>query len=206
MNKVSSAKLDVFDLGLLLFVSALGGIDVLDSKELERITNRPSTACCVLHCGNKVPLQSGHVTISQYFTTKRYSPEFLDFLCKCLKFSEADRPSIEQLQKHPWITSKTTKGPQVSVKELVHIGRQWRQAGSSSEQQGTAEGQLERLCESMASVLPCCGNYESIISKFLKGQIQKDAIKELALDTGLDIETVWDRFMKTIKQIQGNKI
>jgi serine/threonine protein kinase len=203
---MSSAKLDVFDLGLLLFVAALGGIDVLDSKELERVANRPLTACCVLHCGNEVVSQSGHVTIPQYFTTKHYSPEFLDFLCKCLKFSEVDRLSIEQLQKHPWITSKTTKGPHVSLKELIQIERQWRQTGSSAEQQGTAEGQLERLCESMASVLPCCENYESIISKFIKGQIEKDAIKELALDTGLDIEIVWDKLMRTIKKIQGSKI
>lgn len=200
----SSFKQDVFDLGLLLFIAALGGSEILDSKELERIAHRPTGACCVLHCDSKGSSQSSHLSISQYFTTKRFSPEFLDFLCKCLRFSESERLSIEELQAHSWLTLKTSKGAMVSLKELIQIGRQWRQSTASSEQQGTAEGQLERLCESMGSVLPCCENYEMIMAKFVKGQIEKEAIREIALDTGLDIEIVWDKLMKTIKKIQGS--
>eukprot|EP00826_Nyctotherus_ovalis_P013191 TRINITY_DN13528_c0_g1_i19.p1 TRINITY_DN13528_c0_g1~~TRINITY_DN13528_c0_g1_i19.p1 ORF type:complete len:160 (+),score=31.93 TRINITY_DN13528_c0_g1_i19:77-556(+) len=143
--------------------------------------------------------------IRDSFTTKRYSSNFLDFLCKSLRFSETGRLSLEKLQRHPWLTSKVSKGSLVSLKELMQIGRQWRHSGTSSDQQGTAEGQLERLCGAMAAVLPCCKDYETIIAKFAKGQIEREAIDELALDTGLNTGIVWEKLMETIKGIQGSK-
>lgn len=204
-GKGSPLKQDVFDLGLLLLVAALGGTEILHSKELQRISSRPSTACCVLHCGNEVASQAGYLTIPQYFTTKRYSSDFLDFLCKSLRFSETDRLCLEELQRHAWVTSRVGKGSLVSLKELMQIGRQWRCSGTSSEQQGTAEGQLDKLCAAMAAVLPCCKNYEAIIATFARGQIEWNAVEELAQDTGLNATIVWEKLMETIKGIQGSK-
>lgn len=183
----------------------MGGLEIIDSKEFERIANRSSSVCCILHCSDE-SAHSGLLTLSQYFSTKRYSQNFLDFLCKCLRFSETDRSSVEQLQHHPWITSKADlKGPLVDLKELIQIGNQWRHSANPSEYQGSAERQLERLCEAMVSVLPCCEDYDGIVERFSKGQIDDEAVKELALDIGLDVEAVWKQLMKVIKAIQDNK-
>jgi len=114
-SKSALFKQDVLDLGSLLFISALGGLEIVDPTEFEKIATRQPSACCVLHLSNgnenkpaeNAPKVSG-LTLGQYFNTKRYSENFLDFLCKCLRFNESDRPSIEELQKHPWITCVKT--------------------------------------------------------------------------------------------------
>lgn len=203
---LSPFKQDVFDLGLLLFISALGGLELLDSKEFERLAAKPPDACCIFHYGNETPPQPGPLTINRYFTSKRYSEKFLDFLCKSLRFSESDRPSIKDLQHHPWLTSKVeTKSPLVNLKELIQISSQWNISTNSTEYQLPAEKQLERICEAMASVLPCCENCEDILEKFTKGHIEKEAIKQLALDIGLDMKVVLEKLMEVIKGIEGNK-
>ena len=184
----------------------------MDSSEFERIASRPATACCALHCVDEksAPPAASHkggaLILSQYFTTKRYSANFLDFLCKCLRFSETERASIDELQKHPWITSKPAlKSAAVSLQELIQISNQWRQSVPPVEYQGPAEKQLERVCEAMAAVLPCCENCEEITGAFIGGKLEKTVAKELAVDLGLELDNVWGKLMEVIKGIHGHK-
>ncbi len=205
-------KQDVFDLGSLLFISALGGLEIVDSSEFERIAARSPSSCCVLHCGDEKaatapgPHKGGALLLSQYFTTRRFSPQFLDFLCKCLRFNEADRPSIDELLKHPWITSKSAfKSAAVSLRELILISNQWRQAVPPVEYQGPAEKQLDRVCEAMAAVLPCCDNFEEIVAVFAGGKADKAVAQELATDLGLELDNVWNKLVEVFKTICAQK-
>lgn len=212
-NKIGLFKQDVFDLGSLLFLSALGGLEILDSSEFERIAARNSSSCCVLHCNEvKTPAnpdsdqKARGLLLSQYFTNKRYSPEFLDFLCKSLRFSEEERSTVEDLQKHPWITGKVEfKSATVTLQELIQISNQWRQSVPPIEYQGPAEKQLDRVCEAMAAVLPCCENYEQITAAFANGKVEKAVAQELAVDLGLDLDKVWTRLLDIITTIHAQK-
>ena len=195
-----------------MFISALGGLEIIDSSEFERIAARSPTNCCVLHCGDEKgaapsapPHKGGALLLSQYFTPKRFSPQFLDFLCRCLRFNEADRMSVEELQKHPWITTKPTfKSAAVSLQELILISNQWRQAVPPVEYQGPAEKQLDRVCEAMAAVLPCCENFEEITAAFTGGKMEKTVAKELAVDLGLELDKVWSRLIEVINAIRSH--
>ena len=199
-SKSSLLKQDVFDLGLLLLISALGGIDILDHSEFERISKKTTDTCCVLHCSNKGSPKNENLTLIKYFTKNRYSDEFLDFLCCCLRFSEESRPSLNELQNHPWMNSKSIpKSAVVSLKELIQISNQWRQI-VPVECQGPAEKQLERICEAMIAVLPCCSNFEETIDTLLTN---KESVRELALDLGLELDKVWNKLKEVIKAIKG---
>ena len=157
-SSASQLKQDVFDLGSLLFISALGGLEIIDPHDLEHISEQ--VGCCILHYEEEKSAEknteTGLLKIPQYFNSDRYSREFLDFLCKCLRFSEDDRASLDDLLNHTWLMHKETyKTASVTLKELIQISNQWRQVVPLTECQGPVEKQLERVCEAMAAVLPC---------------------------------------------------
>ncbi len=220
-SKATLYKQDIFDLGSLLFISALGGLEIIDSSEFERVAAKCSSSCCVLHCtedksasasasasagGSGNPKVVGALLLSQYFTTRRYSPEFLDFLCKCMKFNELERAGLDELESHPWLTGKVEMHSAiVSLLELIQISNQWRQAVPPTEYQGPAEKQLDRVCDAMTAVLPCCENYEAITTAFVTGKVEKAVAMELAVDLGLDLNKVWTRLLEAITIIHTQK-
>jgi hypothetical protein len=199
-TKVSQFKRDVFGLGSLLLVSALGGLDIVDTQEIERIEG----GCCLLHKEEEKSQEGkkGCIQIAGYFTSKRYSQEFLDFLCKCLRFSEEGRATVGELLNHSWLVGKPTlRTANVSLQELIQISNQWRQVVPLLECQGPAEKQLERVCEAMAAVLPCCENFETIIKEFMERRGDEEMGRELALDLGLETKDVWEKLLAVIQSM-----
>ena len=114
----------------------------------------------------------------------------------------ADRLDIDDLLKHPWINSRIAfKSALVTLKELIQISNQWRQSSPPIECQGPAEKQLDRVCEAMAAVLPCCENYEEIVSIFSRLKGDRSVARDLAVDLGLDVEKVWTKLSEAIAMV-----
>ena len=198
-NKASQFKRDVFGLGSLLLVSALGGLDIIGTQEIEKMEG----GCCMLHREEEKG-QEGYISVAGYFTSKRYSKEFLDFLCKCLRFSEESRATVDELLSHPWFLGKPIlKTANVTLQELIQISNQWRQVVPLVECQGPAEKQLERVCEAMAAVLPCCENFETIIKEFMERRENEEMGTELALDLGVETKDVWEKLLAVIQSMMS---
>jgi len=196
LNKLSEIKNDVFDLGSLLLVAAVGGFDIIKSTEFDQNINKENI-CCIIHKNSDNKTDIDGINFSDYLNENKFSKEFLDFLCKCLQFKEAERATISDLIKHPWIKEKTNfKTPEVTLQELIMISNQWRLSSLPIQFQGPSEKQLDRVCEAMASVIPSCENYEKILLMYLKGD--ETVAKELATDLGMDEKRVWNQIKKAI--------
>jgi serine/threonine protein kinase len=69
----------------------------------------------------------------------RYSPEFSDFLCKCLRFKYKDRETINGLigkNGHPWMNSAhdTSKNSplKISLKDMIKVSGGWMEDKKSN--------------------------------------------------------------------------
>ncbi|KID92402.1 serine/threonine protein kinase, partial [Metarhizium majus ARSEF 297] len=61
----------------------------------------------------------------------QYSPQLRDFVACCMVQDPARRPSIEQVQAHPYIFNTTSKFPTTSLSQLVNAYRLWEMQGGS---------------------------------------------------------------------------
>jgi hypothetical protein len=135
------------------------------------------------------------ITIQDFLKTQNFSQEFIDFLCSCLKFDPQERPSLKTLMKSPFITNKNTKGPAVSLSDLLKISNTWsKNSVLPSEYQGYSERQLNKLVETLTLVLPNC---EKLPSKFFDEfemlTPNSQVILDLANELGLPALKVWKR-------------
>lgn len=48
------------------------------------------------------------------FPHESLSPEARDLISRCLTYDPKDRPSIEQVLQHPWLTGRPTSSPPIS--------------------------------------------------------------------------------------------
>lgn len=69
----------------------------------------------------------------------RYSAEFSDFLCKCLRWDYKEREAIKNLagkDGHPWLqlfnSERHSNCLKVSIKELLKISGEWGENKGSS--------------------------------------------------------------------------
>ena len=166
-----SMEEDVFDLGTTLLECAMGGTDWLDCL------SQPVLSCCVFH----TILHSGVAPL-----LSRLSPSFQSFLCACLKFSPAKRPSAEELIGTEWV-QRSESSLNLSIQDLLSVSFQW---AAPSEYRIAAEKQLDRLTEKLKMVLL---RTSPLIS-------HPEVLSELALDLGLEESTVRQR-LQTIYQL-----
>lgn len=203
-------------------VAATGGLEMFDeesmkckhggaskkchksSSNLKSAPEAKAVCCCIIHCKQNSTNKS--MKLQEYFTTKRYSREFISFLCQCLSFEAKVRPSADKLLQHPWFSWKQSKKeceqPSVALRELLSISQLWRQE-LPVEYQGTSEKQLVRICEAMSVILPCCEDWNSGKQDMLKNG-NKTAVKTLAMELGLDEGKVWDKIKETFDHARLN--
>lgn len=128
---------DTFDVGFLVLVAAVGGLEIFDGLEgiiseerafyymneeevgpEEMQKKRPQSIFDL-----RSPYSKGtHLLLGHFLNSKNYSPQFFDFLKQCLSFNPQRRTSIPDLLKHQWFSSETScLGPQTSISELLNI-------------------------------------------------------------------------------------
>ena len=121
-NSAMQAK-DVFDLGIVLLVSAVGGLELFNQEVLD--IKSPDKGCCILHNIMRTEKQDQTciIGLQQFLGEDKFSPHFEDFLCKCLKFDHTERSRISDLLAHPWFDSqeRVNSGPILTLQELLDI-------------------------------------------------------------------------------------
>jgi serine/threonine protein kinase len=136
-NNSPSVANDVFDIGYMTLLAALGGNEWFEQEQIDNVQMN----CCMYHSLEEVepnPLFD------------RFSPNLKNFLCSSLQFDERRRISMEDILTHPWIIEKQMIGPKVRVTELLGISYKWF---TTSEVNYQAEKQLDRICESLFMIL-----------------------------------------------------
>ena len=69
---------------------------------------------------------SHNFLIAEYITEQGYSEEFLDLVCRCLRFDPHERPSINKLIEHKFFYIKFKfEEYKVTIKELLKISFLW---------------------------------------------------------------------------------
>lgn len=142
-----SPAVDIFDLGMLLLVSALGGLDVLldaipYAREFgSRSTRAVSADTCALLAhelrgayrldagledrGQAAGLDMGYLPpAADLLFNRRYSEPFLSFVSKCLEAHMQSAPvSARNLLQHKFLREQPAVGPLVSLREMQALAR-----------------------------------------------------------------------------------
>lgn len=116
---------DIFDLGCILLVSAIGGLDLINNESLDLTNTKDSSS--LLHMLEEVEVDDNSITISDLLE-ERYSKSFSDFLSNCLQFDYKERESIKNLVSgdgHPWLKQRSSDKPKtdfdITIPELLKI-------------------------------------------------------------------------------------
>lgn len=123
---------DVYELGYTTLLAAIGGVDWLDGS-LEH-----SGTCCLVHS----LLRIGNVPYM-----RRFSPDLIDFLCKCLRHTPSERSRVEDLLRHPWINTHHAGLP-LSLLDLFKVANPLSTEGAAA-----GDMQLTRICNALQNIL-----------------------------------------------------
>ncbi|CAJ1360841.1 unnamed protein product [Effrenium voratum] len=154
-----STVVDIFDLGLLLLVSALGGMDVLleaipyaRSLQQNMASPRGGTRELLMHelratPEAPAPADMGYLPpASDLLFNRDFSLPFLSFLSSCLE-SHAATNSARDLLRHEFLQSASS-GPSVSLREMQNLAQVLNEDPSPGLVRGT--GGTGRLPPSVA--------------------------------------------------------
>lgn len=120
---------DIFDLGYILLICAIGGIDIINPEVLN--LKEKGDTWWLLHFWEKTEVKLNNISVMDMLND-RYSSSFSDFLWKLLKFDYKERESIKNLvskDPHPWLSQRSADKPKgdlnISLKELLNISGGW---------------------------------------------------------------------------------
>ena len=151
-----------------------------------------------------------HLSILEFLQASKFSKEFIDLLCRCLKFEPLQRATMQELKTHPFLKSKDYNGPNVTLAELIKISTMWtKNFVLPPEYQVASERQLDRVCEALSVVLPSSdrmGANAAEMREYQKLELldsHSGVIEELAEDLGLPHQKVWERIQEVLRGING---
>ncbi len=219
---------DIFDFGLLMLRCAVGEPDIIGMSEflnklkifLAKYYRKPeeqSNYCCVIHneedissfdSSGKNNKKNDHaqVTIKDLLVYSGVSPDFLDFLCCCLKFNPSQRWTADSLLRSKFVTKLDTIGPQTTLKDIIKVSNPSTKDALPTEYQAASEKRLEKVCDALSLLWSQCNSTpdqkEKKDRKRLE-QLEQDgpSIQELALDLGLSVEKVQKNLKRLVKEI-----
>eukprot|EP00930_Biecheleria_cincta_P018325 TRINITY_DN14314_c0_g2_i1.p1 TRINITY_DN14314_c0_g2~~TRINITY_DN14314_c0_g2_i1.p1 ORF type:complete len:361 (-),score=64.51 TRINITY_DN14314_c0_g2_i1:186-1268(-) len=139
-----TTAVDIFDLGLLLLVSALGGMDVLldaipyarkYGSQPSRGPGAESADTCSLLLNElrggaelmsptSGPAEVGYLPpASDLLFNRHYSGPFLSFVSMCLEVQTQQNLSAKGLLQHDFLQTQAQQGPLVSLREMMGLAR-----------------------------------------------------------------------------------
>ena len=216
-------------------MSALGEFDFFQATDFaqklkifmddyERIPEYQSKYCCVLHNEEAIsqinlefydkagPNEEDffgkfHLGFKELLAKSNFSANFLQFLCNCLRFDHTKRYSAQELLESPFITSKNSKGPKITLAEMIKMNSQTlKETVLPSKYQVASEKQLDKLCNalsilwSQSNVMLDESNKENI-KDFKQLKIDSEPIQDLAFDLGLPPVKVFRQLNKLTKEL-----
>lgn len=156
---------------------------------------------------DKSPKQQMMLSIKDFLTCNNYSKDFIDFLCSCLKFDPNKRGSLRSLFTSHFLQDSHTRGPNTSIHDLIKISTQWSHNNPlKTEIQGSSEGQLKKLCDALAMVLPNChlispDSKSNKLETLKKLNPKSQRIRNLSAELGLPATKIWENISKVLESV-----
>ena len=171
---------DIFDLGYILLISAIGGLDLLNHDAID--INDTQDTWWLLHLWEKIESSKNNISITELLE-ERYSPSFSDFLWKWLKFDYKERESIKNLvgkDSHPWLNLKNQEKPKdaldISLNELLSI------SGVGTEDKNCSTLYFDEFKENQVKKLLDFIEWVEERPKYLSGSKIRKVADELGID------------------------
>ena len=147
-----------------------------------------------------------HLGLQDLLVKKNFSSNFIEFLCSCLRFDHNKRLSAQELLESPFIINKGTKGPKITLSELIKVNNHsMKEIVLPSQYQVASEKQLDKVCNALSilwsqSHLISDENNKENIKDFKRLKIESDVIQDLAFDLGLPPIKVFRKLNKLTRE------
>ena len=94
---------DIFDLGHILLVAATGGLELLNQDSLQVTPTEEDDDFLHAVLRTEASDPDCYIKLADLLSEARIDKQFLDLICKCMRFDPTDRSSAPALLSHPWI-------------------------------------------------------------------------------------------------------
>lgn len=185
----------------------------LKNEEIEFDSEIIGSSCCFLHllwdcCEDKKLgdyLKKRHSSnffknfsrktalLMKKIINQRFSKEFVDFLCCCLKFNQKNRPNIDSLLKHEFFSFKKKKDD-IDIKDLIKISLKWRINSSNF-------GIKEKLSHILQSVFFILEEKNMNKKTFFDGKNLEKLVNEIFLSFGTNRNTILNIIKNQINEM-----
>jgi len=132
-TELLTKKFDYFDIGFILIYTAIGGMEIInfteftcthdsegegngiDSPKNNSVLNPSQCCCCLYHCIEKTEKKlDTKLKITNFINNKRFSQEFIDFICLCTSYDLLERNvTFSKLKNHSWLNMKNDCVPNI---------------------------------------------------------------------------------------------
>ena len=112
-----------FNIGYLILIAAIGEIkfDSLDKLfNITSISEINGSVCCLYHLLVALDVKKKYSIKS--FIEKRFSENFIDFLCNSLSLRK--HISLNKLKNHDWIKFSSNNKVKLSIKDIIKITKE----------------------------------------------------------------------------------
>ncbi len=195
-------KFDFFDIGYLLIYAALGGMDIInfteytcihenneekDQKEKNTLKYQAG-CCCLFHCVEKYEkCLKTKLKITNYINNKRFTQEFIDFLCLTTSYDLLERNvDFSKLKNHSWLNMKHDKVDNIFSFTDLH-------KTYSNKKKNLYEKNVDNLIDVIARMFPNASSYYQDNnfkdSSAILNKENKDLV-ELAEDIGVEFDVL----------------
>jgi hypothetical protein len=214
-SELLTKKFDFFDIGYLLLHAALGGLKIINFSEYscsheadldlttinihESNGDIQTSCCCLYHCVEKTEKNlETKLKITNFINNKRFTQEFIDFLCLCTSFDLLERNvTFCKLKNHSWLNMK--KDTVENIFEFSDLHKTYTNIKKNLYDKNVDNliGVISRtLVSSSAITSKMYNNTNEILSKD-----NKDLV-ELSIDIGVDIMDLITR-LKPIFEVES---
>lgn len=179
-----------FNLGYLLLISALGGLNFESLSEFlqSNINIKSYNICCLFHLLLELEKNSKYIIkVSDFINRHYFSENFIDFLCLSLSFEPKSNQNL-LIMNHPWIKISTyifmnnnLNKVRVSMKEIIKISKKF----SNEENKESKEIKLNIFMNKFEIIVQ---NNKSIKKEDILSWIESrnEVIKDLSEEFGVE--------------------
>lgn len=207
-NAKIKKKLEMFDLGLILFYSATGGNGIIDFSQYlcSHQETKQNKCCCFYHCLEKHENEKLKFKInSTYMVSKTYSPEFLSFLCMLTSYSL--NPNIvtgDKIKNHSWLINSNSDSKEREI--LLNLEELLKVSNITSKKLSFIT--LEKLCENISLILQSCKDSFLQLNKNSSNTIKfsRLVLDELSNNLNIDKESLLEKIKSVYDSILSSII
>lgn len=200
---------DLYNIGLICLSAILGDLDFmgLGEGEVDKINsivkktfeNKHENLCCLIHSESSIYKKGEkYLTFLDILHKRKVSNEFINFLCRLLRFAPEERSFDEAF------LNKKRENGELGIKDLIKVAFFNE---NSQEEIGSKMGFLEKIIESLKVVLPNCEkwltkeDYKPYLNHLLPFDEENEVFKKLEKEFGIKRKIIFEKINQVFKSL-----